>query len=87
MRLIAAFMMLMPLLNPCFAQQKFAPVEADYVAHNFHFKSGRDSSRTAAALHDDRQAGARRRRQSHKCGVDPARDRRFRASISGAAIC
>ena len=40
MRLIAAFMMLMPLLNPCFAQQKLVPVEADYVAHNFHFKSG-----------------------------------------------
>jgi homoserine O-acetyltransferase/O-succinyltransferase len=40
MRLIAAFMMSMPLLNPCFAQQKFVPVEADYVAHNFHFKSG-----------------------------------------------
>ena len=40
MRLIAAFMMLMPLLNPCFSQQKLVPVEADYVAHNFHFKSG-----------------------------------------------
>jgi homoserine O-acetyltransferase/O-succinyltransferase len=32
--------MLMPLLNPCFSQQKLVPVEADYVAHNFHFKSG-----------------------------------------------
>ena len=40
MRVIAGFMMLMPLLNPCLAQQKFAPTEADYVAHNFHFKSG-----------------------------------------------
>ena len=40
MRLIAAFMMLMPLLNPCFSQQKLVPVEADYVAHNFHFQSG-----------------------------------------------
>ena len=40
MRLIAAFMMLMPLLHPCFAQQLFAPTEADYVTHNFHFKSG-----------------------------------------------
>lgn len=40
MRVIAGFMMLMPLLNPCLAQQKFAPREADYVAHNFHFKSG-----------------------------------------------
>ena len=40
MRLTAVFVMLMPLLHPCFAQQKFAPVEADYVAHNFHFKSG-----------------------------------------------
>lgn len=40
MRVIAGFMMLMPLLNPCLAQQKFAPTEADYVAHDFHFKSG-----------------------------------------------
>ncbi len=45
MRLTAAFMILMPLLNPCLAQQppsemKFAPTEADYVTHNFHFKSG-----------------------------------------------
>src|SRR5947209_11102966 len=40
MRLMAAFVILMPLLNPCFAQQKFAPTEADYAAHNFHFKSG-----------------------------------------------
>ena len=40
MRLTAVFAMLMPLLHPCFAQQKFAPMEADYVAHNFHFKSG-----------------------------------------------
>lgn len=40
MRVIAGFMMLMPLLNPCLAQQKFAPTGADYVAHDFHFKSG-----------------------------------------------
>ena len=40
MRVIAGFMMLMPLLNPCLAQQKFAPTEADYVAHDFPFKSG-----------------------------------------------
>ena len=40
MRVIAGFMMLMPLLNPCLAQQKFAPTEADYVARDFHFKSG-----------------------------------------------
>ena len=40
MRVIAGFMMLMPLLNPCLAPQTFAPTDADYVAHDSHFKSG-----------------------------------------------
>ena len=87
MRVIAGFMMLMPLLNPCLAQQKFAPREADYVAHNFHFKSGETLAELRLHYLTLGKPGARWRWQSHKCRVDPARDWRLGASVSVTAIC
>ena len=62
------------------------PVEGDYVIPNFHFASGETLPELRHALHDARQAAARRARPRRQCGADPARHGRQRPQLPRRAV-
>ena len=57
------------------------PVEGDYVIPNFHFASGEALPELRHALHDARQAAARRARPGRQRGAHPARHGRQRPQL------